>query len=105
MQSGISKIYQNKRNFIFFGRLEINYSSYVTCDYTLYDDLKKKTFRKGIIIFKINDDNDSDDIITVGRSQNNKIKLKDISVSRNHCNFVKKKNKLYIVTKVANSEL
>ena len=79
--------------------LEINYSSYVTCDYTLYDDLKKKTFRKGIIIFKINDENDSDDIITVGRSQNNKIKLKDISVSRNHCNFVKKKNKLYIVDK------
>jgi len=79
--------------------LEINYSSYVTCDYTLYDDLKKKTFRKGIIIFKINDENDSDDVITVGRSQNNKIKLKDISVSRNHCNFVKKKNKLYIVDK------
>ena len=79
--------------------LEINYSSYVTCDYTLYDDLKKKTFRRGIIIFKINDENDSDDVITVGRSQNNKIKLKDISVSRNHCNFVKKKNKLYIVDK------
>ena len=79
--------------------LEINYSSYVTCDYTLYDDLKKKTFRKGIIIFKINDENDNDDVITVGRSQNNKIKLKDISVSRNHCNFVKKKNKLYIVDK------
>ena len=79
--------------------LEINYSSYVTCDYTLYDDLKKKTFRKGIIIFKINDENDDDDIITVGRSQNNKIKLKDISVSRNHCNFIKKKNKLYIVDK------
>ena len=79
--------------------LEINYSSYVTCDYTLYDDIKKKTFRKGIIIFKINDENDDDDIITVGRSQNNKIKLKDISVSRNHCNFLKKKNKLYIVDK------
>ena len=78
--------------------LEINYSSYVTCDYTLYDDLKKKTFRKGILIFKINDEND-EDIITVGRSQNNKIKLKDISVSRSHCNFVKKNNKLYIVDK------
>ena len=79
--------------------LEINYTSYVTCDYTLYDDLKKKTFRKGIIIFKINEEKDKDDIITVGRSQNNKIKLKDISVSRNHCNFIKKKNKLYIVDK------
>ena len=78
--------------------LEINYSSYVTCDYTLYDDLKKKTFRKGILIFKINDENE-EDIITVGRSQNNKIKLKDISVSRSHCNFVKKNNKLYIVDK------
>jgi hypothetical protein len=78
--------------------LEINYSSYVTCDYTLYDDIKKKTFRKGILIFKINDDNE-EDIITVGRSQNNKIKLKDISVSRCHCNFIKKNNKLYIVDK------
>ena len=78
--------------------LEINFSSYVTCDYTLYDDSKKKTFRKGILIFKINDEN-SEDIISVGRSQNNKIKLKDISVSRSHCNFVKKNNKLYIVDK------
>ena len=76
--------------------LEINYSSYVTCDYTLYDDLKKKTFRKGILIFKINDES-NEDIITVGRSQNNKIKLKDISVSRSHCNFIKRNNKLYIV--------
>ena len=78
--------------------LEINYSSYVTCDYTLYDDLRKKTFRKGILIFKINDENE-EDTITVGRSQNNKIKLKDISVSRNHCDFIKKNNKLYIVDK------
>ena len=78
--------------------LEINYSSFVTCDYTLYDDIKKKTFRKGILIFKINDENE-EDIITVGRSQNNKIKLKDISVSRCHCNFIKKNNKLYIVDK------
>ena len=78
--------------------LEINYSSYVTCDYTLYDDLKKQTFRKGILIFKINDEI-NEDVITVGRSQNNKIKLKDISVSRSHCNFVKKNNKLYIVDK------
>ena len=78
--------------------LEINFSSYITCDYTLYDDLKKKTFRKGILIFKINDEIE-EDIISVGRSQNNKIKLKDISVSRNHCNFIKKNNKLYIVDK------
>lgn len=78
--------------------LDINYSSYVTCDYTLYDDAKKKIFRKGILIFKINEDVD-EEIISVGRSQNNKIKLKDISVSRYHCNFIKRKNKLLIVDK------
>ena len=40
---------------------------------------------------------DSDeDVITLGRSQNNRVKLKDISVSRNHCNIIKRKNQLYI---------
>lgn len=76
--------------------LEIPYVSFVTCDYTLYDDMKKKIFRKGILIFKINEDAE-EEVISVGRSQTNKIKLKDISVSRYHCNFVKRKNKLLIV--------
>ena len=75
--------------------LEINYSSYVICDYTLYDDNKKKSYRKGILVFKINEDND-EEIISVGRSQNNRIKLKDISVSRNHCTILKKNNNLYM---------
>lgn len=78
--------------------LEINYSSYVICDYTLYDDNKKKSYRKGILVFKINEDND-EEIISVGRSQNNRIKLKDISVSRYHCNFIKRKNKLFVIDK------
>ena len=59
---------------------------------------KKKTSRKGILIIKINEESD-EDIITLGRSQNNKVKLKDISVSRNHCNIIKRKNQLYIVDK------
>ena len=78
--------------------LEIGFSSYITCDYALYDDTKKKTSRKGILIIKIDEDSD-DDVITLGRSQNNKVKLKDISVSRNHCNIIKRKNRLYIVDK------
>ena len=78
--------------------LEINYSSYITCDYSLYDDSKRKTIRKGILVIKINNDT-PEDIITLGRSQNNRVKLKDISVSRTHCNIIKRKNKLFIVDK------
>ena len=78
--------------------LEIGFSSYITFDYALYDDIKKKTSRKGILVIKINEDTD-EDVITLGRSQNNRVKLKDISVSRNHCNIIKRKNQLYIVDK------
>ena len=35
----------------------------------------------------------------MGRSQNNRVKLKDISVSRSHCNIIKRKNNLFIVDK------
>jgi hypothetical protein len=78
--------------------MEIGFSAYITCDFALYDDIKKKISRKGILIIKVNEDND-EDIITVGRSQNNRVKLKDISVSRCHCNLIKRKNKLFIVDK------
>ena len=76
--------------------IENDYDSYAICDYTLFDDNKKKTFRRGLIIFKMNEENDE---ITVGRTQSNKIKLKDISVSRNHCSIIKKNNKLYVLDK------
>lgn len=73
----------------------IPYLEYLIMDYTLYDDLKKKILRKGIIVINIKEE----ELITVGRSQNNKIKLKDISVSRNHCVFFKKENKIFIKDK------
>ena len=76
--------------------IENNFDSYSICDYILFDDSKKKTFRRGIIIFKINDDYDE---IPVGRTQTNRIKLKDISVSRIHCNIIRKNNKLYVIDK------
>ena len=50
------------------------------------------------MIIKINEDTD-EDVITLGRSQNNRVKLKDISVSRSHCNIIKRKNQLFIVDK------
>lgn len=73
----------------------ITYEQYMILDYTLYDDTKKRTFRKGIIIVKINDDEN----ITIGRNQTNIIKLKDISVSRSHCYIYKKDNKIYLADK------
>ena len=73
----------------------IPYDQYLILDYTLYDDTKKKSFRKGIIIVNIVDNEN----ITVGRNQNNVIKLKDISVSRSHCYIFKKENRLYIADK------
>lgn len=64
-------------------------------DYTLYDDTKKKSFRKGIIIVRVSDEEE----ITIGRTQTNTIKLKDISVSRMHCYLLKKNNKIYVADK------
>ena len=75
--------------------LNITYDQYIILDYTLYDDNKKKSFRKGIIVFKVTDDEE----ITIGRTQTNTIKLKDISVSRMHCYFIKKNNKIYVSDK------
>jgi hypothetical protein len=75
--------------------LNINYEQYIIFDYALYDDAKKKSVRKGIIVVRVNDDED----ITIGRTQTNSIKLKDISVSRNHCTIIKKDNKMYICDK------
>lgn len=75
--------------------LQIPYEKYIVLDYNLYDDAKKKTFRKGIIVVNIPEN----ERISVGRNQNNLIKLKDISVSRSHCDIYKKDNKLYIIDK------
>jgi hypothetical protein len=72
--------------------LNLFYEQYIIFDYTLYDDTKKRSVRKGIIVVSVNDDED----ITVGRTQTNTIKLKDISVSRNHCTIFKKDNKVFI---------
>lgn len=73
----------------------VSFEQFMIMDYTLFDDAKKKSFRKGMIVVKIEDDVE----VTIGRTQTNTIKLKDISVSRTHCCFIKQNNKIYICDK------
>jgi hypothetical protein len=83
--------YKNKKYYL----IDIdtsNFNQYCICDYSIFDDSLKKTFPKGYIIIKIEDNKE----ITLGRNQTNGVKLKDISVSRKHCFIIKKDNKLYL---------
>lgn len=75
--------------------INVPFEQYIIMDHTIYDDAKKKSFRKGIIAVRVNDDEE----ILIGRTQSNIIKLKDISVSRLHCSIVKKNNQLYVMDK------
>jgi len=75
--------------------ININYEQYIILDYVVFDDEKKKCLRKGCIITKVLDDQ----IITFGRTHSNTIRLKDISVSRNHCFIFKKDNRFYLQDK------
>jgi hypothetical protein len=75
--------------------VEHNFDEYIVFDYTIFDDNKKKSLRKGIIIVKLKEGQE----ITVGRTQSNTIKLKDISVSRMHCSIIKKEGKIYVLDK------
>lgn len=75
--------------------LEVPFSQYMVFDYALFDDTKKKSLRKGIIVVKLQDEEE----ITLGRTQTNTIKLKDISVSRMHCYFIRRNGQIHIYDK------
>ena len=84
-------IFKNKKYYL----VDIDtskFNQYCICDYSIFDDNHKKSFHRGYIAFKFEDDNE----ITLGRNQSNAIKLKDISVSRKHCYIIKKNGKLFI---------
>ena len=66
------------------------FENYALCDLTQYIDNNQKISHFGYLIFKIEDGLE----LSLGRKKNNHIKLKDISVSRNHCVIVKKDNNL-----------
>lgn len=82
---------------------DINFNEYMILDYTLFDDTKKKSIRKGFIIVDLNNEDSlaNNNYITIGRTQSNTIKLKDISVSRMHCFFSRENGKFYINDKTS----
>ena len=57
------------------------FENYVLCDLTQYVDNNQRISHFGYLMFRIDDDLE----LSLGRKKNNHIKLKDISVSRNHC--------------------
>ena len=69
------------------------FPNYVLCDLTQYIDNNQKISHFGYLMFKIEDNVP----LSLGRKKNNHIKLKDISVSRNHCRILKKDDKLLMM--------
>ena len=68
------------------------FDNYVLCDLTQYIDNNQRISHFGYLMFKIEDDLE----LSLGRKRNNHIKLKDISVSRNHCLIKKIDDNLYM---------
>ena len=73
-------------------------NSFISCDYSIFDDNSNSIIRCGFLVIKLNDNLD-EEIISVGRSQINKVRLKEISISRSHCNFIKKNDKIFLSDK------
>lgn len=69
------------------------FENYVLCDLTQYIDNNQKISHFGYLMFKIEDNM----ALSLGRKKTNHIKLKDISVSRNHCKIIKQLDKLLIM--------
>ena len=86
-----------KTNVYYLIDIDLNkFENYVLCDLSKYTDnnstKSKQITHFGYIMFKIEDNKE----LTLGRKKNNAIKLKDISVSRNHCVIIKKDDNLLI---------
>lgn len=71
------------------------FQNFLVLDYSVFDDNSGQLATVGVIVVRIEDE------VTIGRTQSNDIKLKDISVSRQHCAIVKRGNKIYIEDKGA----
>ena len=83
--------------------LKINYNNYIVCSYSMYDEETSKTEKKGMLVINLDPLIQSKETgiteLSVGRTQNCKIKLKDISVSRLHMMITMKNNKIYFKDK------
>jgi hypothetical protein len=82
-------IYKTKVYYLIDIDLE-KFENYVLCDLTQYIDNNQRISHFGYLMFKIEDNIE----LSLGRKKNNHIKLKDISVSRNHCLIMKEDNNL-----------
>jgi hypothetical protein len=79
-----------------FNLIDLNlekYNDYILCDLSQFNDsLEQKITPIGKLIFKIDEGAE----LSMGRKKNNDIKLKDISISRQHCKIMRKDDNLYI---------
>lgn len=71
----------------------VPFSQFAVFDYFLYDDEEMKPFRNGMLFINTSIPNEE---ITLGRTQTNKIKLRNISVSRIHCSLMYQNGNIYI---------
>ena len=84
-------IYKTKVYFLIDIDLD-KFENYVLCDLTQYIDNNQRISHFGYLMFKIDDNTE----LSLGRKKNNHIKLKDISVSRNHCVIKKIEDNLFM---------
>lgn len=75
--------------------LDIEFSSYILFDYSVYDEVKRRSFSKGAIAIEINNNLNSE-VISFGRTSGNDVRFKDISVSRNHLKLTREGSMFFI---------
>lgn len=72
----------------------VPFHKFAVFDYYLYDDEELKPFRRGTLFVNLGDENKSE--FSVGRTQSNAIKLRNISVSRVHCSLKYENGMMFI---------
>lgn len=70
-----------------------SYNEYAQFELKIFDDDKQILISKGVLFIKLIENRE----YTIGRTNTNLIKLKDISVSRNHCSIHYSNEQLYII--------
>ena len=88
-------IYNNQNLYFFDYENVVNNLNkfYIVFSFKMFDEIKQKTFRKGLIIYFFTEETKT---IKIGRTNQNNIIFKDFSISRNHCEISILNNKLFI---------
>ena len=69
-----------------------NYKNYILCDMSQYDKENNYIFHIGYLVIKL----DEDIPLTIGRKKDNQITFNEVSISRNHCEIIKKDKDIFI---------